>query len=311
MAPAKATLRTVMAEAGRAAAALSRNWPFRRGRDRLALLAERCGALPNPLVAVTSHLGDRLKVDPDSPAYRHAFFTGLYEPGITRLLAVIVTQGAVCVDIGANIGWHALAMARHAGETGEVHAFEPFPISFERLADNIAANGLADSILASRLAVAEGAGTVSMRIDGALPTTHARLDSVASAEATTTAESIGLDHYRGGALIGRVDLIKLDVEGAERLVIRGAAATLASPRAPILIVEAAAETGAGFGFEPNDLLDDLSQLNAFRFFIIDEARGWLTEIDRFPPEHIGANVLCLPPGREQEARRLTAARLMP
>lgn len=309
MASAKETYRSVIAKAGKAAGALSRHWPFRRGRDRLAILATLCGALPDPLVTVRSHLGDHLNIDSQSPAYRHAFFTGLYEPGITGLLAAIVTPGAVCVDIGANVGWHSLVMARHAGEAGKVHAFEPYPLSFQRLTDNIVANGLEDRIRASRLAVADGARTVAMKIDSTLPTTHVRLDLTASTGATT-AETIALDDYCSGELIHRIDLIKLDVEGAERLVIRGAAATLSSPRAPILIVEAAEQTGQNFGFRPNDVLDDLARLNGFRFFVIDEAYGRLTEIDRFPLEHIGANVLCVPAGREQAARRLHACGLM-
>lgn len=306
----KGAPRRLRRSVGEFAGLLSRHWPLPRGRDRLALIAAGLGALPEPLDTVVSALGHHVTIDPSVFFYRHAYFTGIYEPGISLLLKCLVARRSVCADIGANIGWHSLAIASMAGPDGRVHAFEPFPANFERLQGNTAANGLADVIIANQLAVADRAGTCQIHVEDGQPATHASLGIGARDGTTAMVETVALDDYRAGVLRDGVDLIKVDVEGAERLVLAGAHRILASPLAPALVIEAAEATARPFGYAPNDLLDDLEKLNAFRFFVIDDARGVLTPLERFPPGHIGANILALPAGRTEELSRLKTARLL-
>ena len=74
----------------------------------------------------------------DAPHY----VLGAYEPEIADVLRREIAPGSVCFDVGANVGYYAILMARLAGENGTVVAFEPVPLNFETLEQNIALNAL-------------------------------------------------------------------------------------------------------------------------------------------------------------------------
>ncbi len=84
--------------------------------------------------------GFRVNVRPASHVGWHLFCFGTYEPGLRRLMREHVGEGAVCLEIGANIGWHSLLLARLAGTTGAVHAFEPNPSVFQELRTHLDRN---------------------------------------------------------------------------------------------------------------------------------------------------------------------------
>lgn len=308
MTKAKASVSTVERAVGKIAGLLARNLPLPRGRDRLALMASSYGAAPTNIDVVRTRGGRLLHIDPDVFFYRHAYFTGVYEPGIARLIGILLRPGQICADVGANIGWHTIAMADHVGPHGKVHAFEPFPASFALLARNVSVNQLETRIQANQAAVSNHDGTVAIHVAPGEPATHATIavDGSAGVEVATVA----LDRYDDGALVGAVDLMKIDVEGAEDLVIRSADAILRSKNPPSLIIEAAVGTSKPFGYGPNDLLDRLDGMNAFRHFIIDERTGRLVEFKRFEQGHPGANILCAPRSRPEIFETLRQRKLL-
>ncbi|QCK87604.1 FkbM family methyltransferase [Phreatobacter aquaticus] len=294
---------------GHVAGFLARHSPLPRGRDRLALWAAALGAAPEPIDFVRSDFGHTLQIDPEVFFYRHAYFTGVYEPGISRLLRAVLQAGDICADVGANIGWHTLAMAAAVGEQGRVFAFEPVPKTFRLLKANIARNGLDGVVAAENLAVSKGPGQAMVHVPGDAPLTHASLSRPERVIDSFVVATVSLDHYLAERGFNHVDFIKIDVEGAEQLVLRGAHSLLSSFNPPSLVVEAAAATSEGFGYRPNDLLDQIAAANAYAFFIIHEATGRLTPLARFPESHVGANVLALPAARPQVMNRLLRANL--
>ena len=293
---------------GKVAGLMAQNLPLPRGRDRLAMIAASCGAAPDQIDIVRTRSGRQLHIDPDVFFYRHAYFTGAYEPGIARLIGALLRRGQVCVDIGANIGWHTIAMADHVGPYGKVHAFEPFPPTFALLARNIALNRLEGCIQANHAAVADRAGTSTMHLAAGEPATHASL--AVGKNGGITVQTVALDQYENGALVGGVDMMKIDVEGAEERVLKSAQAILSGNSPPSLIIEAAVATSQPFGYGPNDLLDRLDRANSFRHFIIDERTGQLTEFKRFETGHPGANILCAPHARPELLDTLRKLKLL-
>lgn len=143
-----------------------------------------------------------------------------------HLLARRVSPGDRVLDIGANLGYYALLFARAIGPDGRIDCFEPEPQNLETLAENFRANRLEESVRIHPVAVGEKAGSV--RLDpglngvvtelGALEVPVRRLDD--------------LDDLHDRP----VDFLKIDVEGYEGPVLRGAARILARDR-PALFVE--------------------------------------------------------------------------
>lgn len=181
--------------------------------------------------------GFHIHVDPTDYAVGHTLArTGSYEPDVSATLRAVLSQGATFVDIGANIGWFSLLGASLVGAAGRVVAIEPNPRNVALLRQSAKDNGF-DNIEVIAVALSERPGAVALETDGS----NGRIIPVdgppaTPVEAEFVVASYPLDDVLASAGIGRADVIKMDVEGAEPLVLQGARATF-STRPPILISE--------------------------------------------------------------------------
>jgi FkbM family methyltransferase len=158
---------------------------------------------------------------------------GDYEPELMAVLSALVTRDSVSLDVGANVGPITLALSRLCPD-GHVHAFEPAAESFAFLQRNIARNG-ARNVTPHRLALSDTIGQATLHYNrefsgGAFISDHLR-DGVPEVVAVTA-----LDAWAESNALGRLDLVKIDVEGGEGRVLTGGRATLARFR-PTLVVE--------------------------------------------------------------------------
>lgn len=159
------------------------------------------------------------------------------EPCIRRFCR----PGATVVDVGANIGEWTLQMADAVGPGGRVVAVEPIPRMAEAIEKSALANNMTQvSVHALALADAEGQAEFSVERGN---TGGSRLGRAAGAVDTITVPVATLDALLARLAIGRVDFIKVDVEGFELEVLRGARATLARD-APGMYLEVGAEDAA-------------------------------------------------------------------
>lgn len=156
---------------------------------------------------------------------------GSYEPTVLAALQSRLGPGSVSFDVGANIGAVTLVLSR-LSPGGAVFAFEPAPANFAYLRRNLADNGAAN-VVAEALALYDENGPVPFEVSEVYP---AGSHVTAGDEATTFVEGVRLDDYVERRGVERVDLVKLDVEGAEMRALRGAQRTLARFR-PDLVVE--------------------------------------------------------------------------
>ncbi len=271
------------------------NTPLERGKYRLSEIAlNLAGAVPPEQIVYTRD-GRTLVVDTRSSTYRHTYFTGEYEPAITRLLMDLVEPGDVCLDVGANIGWHTTLLASCSRRS--VHAFEPVLRPFDFLTRNIRLSPWGSNIRANRLALSDRQGEARLHVFNGLPEGHSsqspmgREDFEVFAAPMTT-----LDSYRARHQPEAVDVIKLDIEGAELAFLKGASSLFSQSRPPLMIIEMAMATLTHFGNCPNDLLDFINGQTPYEFYVIDEVKSACRKFERFPPDHIGANVLCVPSG---------------
>lgn len=155
---------------------------------------------------------------------------GSWEPAITAILRRHVPRDGVFVDVGANIGYYALLASAWVGDAGRVVAFEPLAETFARLLRHIEING-AKNIVPLRLACAASAGTRRMLSFADSGWSHLSIGGTEGeqVEATTVDDTVeSLD-------LARVDVIKIDVEGADFDVLRGARRTLERFRPTVLM----------------------------------------------------------------------------
>ena len=148
----------------------------------------------------------------------------------------LVRPGGVVVDVGANFGLYALSAALYARPQGRVFAFEPAPNAFALLERNIADNGLSGIITAKPVAVSAAAGRAAFYIGrdvsfSSLHRTERLSDNAGAVDVEIVALDAALAHVRS------VDLLKVDVEGGEADVLRGARELLRRSRAPIVQFE--------------------------------------------------------------------------
>jgi FkbM family methyltransferase len=165
----------------------------------------------------------------DSVLNRIIFYRGSFEPVLTREVKARVRPGDFCLDAGANVGYFTLLMAQHAGPAGRVIAIEAAPGNARRLRRNIDANPGGAEVRVVEAVCADRAGRVNFQVH-ARNDMHSRLEAPGrleldrwlmgrknwrpvEVEAMTLAQILGPD-------AARVAFVKLDIEGAERLVCR-------------------------------------------------------------------------------------------
>lgn len=144
-----------------------------------------------------------------------------------------VRPGDVAVDVGANIGLYTLALARAVGPAGWVFAFEPEPKNFLMLQRNLVLNGCAN-VGAFRTAVCRSSGCVRLHLSDSNSGDH-RVYPVPGEgrDSFVNIPAVSLDDFLAG---GEVNFLKVDVQGAELDVLRGAQRLIASqPRLAMLV----------------------------------------------------------------------------
>jgi FkbM family methyltransferase len=156
----------------------------------------------------------------------HGCWLGTYERPKQRIFARSISPDSTVFDVGANVGFYTLLAARRTG--GPVHAFEPFPANLETLRRHIDLNRC-QNVQVHDVAVSDAAGVLSFA-SGDCPETG-RLD----AGGETQVKVIGIDEEISAGRLPCPDVVKIDAEGAESDVLRGAQSTLTTGR-PILLV---------------------------------------------------------------------------
>lgn len=161
----------------------------------------------------------------------------LYEPEAMQGIRRLVNAGDCCLDVGANLGYYTIFLAKSVGPRGLVVAFEPFPGNFAILEKNIQLNQL-QIVTLERSALSNCSGSIRLIhsvADPYSPTPSVGGYAAEGDRVSVNVPSFRLDDYAAG--LGKApNFIKIDVEGAELAVLEGARRTLAEAR-PALLVE--------------------------------------------------------------------------
>jgi FkbM family methyltransferase len=253
-----------------------------------------------------SYGGLRFACDLSDLLQRQIFF-GLYEPEDVALLSRLIDPGAVVCDIGGNVGLYTLIAARLAGERGQVHVFEPVPANVAAIERNLALNGLSARVVVNPLAVANQPGMIELFLPGeAAPSGWASLVPSADRSRAIVVPTIDLDSYMAQRKIAHVDLVKLDIEGAELLALRGMAGLLGGPRPPLIYVELNPYFYSRQGIDPATLKRLLA---SFGYQLFAYNGGQLRAVSPHAAEPRLRNLLAIPSRGQHHAQisRLRAA----
>lgn len=186
-----------------------------------------------------------------SPTEHLGYLLGTDERHLQRAIRKYVQIGDTVYDIGANIGYVSLSLAKKVGPAGHVIAFEPVPANIKALRQNLEINHLANVQLIEA-AVSETAGETFIRIAGNLSMASLVWHRNDPSATEISVRTVSIDDLTKAGDLPYPAFVKIDVEGAEAAVLTGMCRTIAVAR-PVLFVECS-ETGRALTW---DLLQSL------------------------------------------------------
>lgn len=277
----------------------SKHFPLEKGKGRLRTLFLRI--MDGQAVVAYARDGSMFSLSfPQDRGRESIYLRGTHEPGTTRVLRKILEEDDIVFDVGANIGWYTVFAAKIVTR-GQCHAFEPVPFIFEELQRNCLINELGNNLILNQVAVGEKENTVELHTFAGLPYGHSSLSTLGRDDYSTfRVRMTTIDKYLKTNAIKRLDLVKLDVEGAEMSVLRGAKSIFDYPSPPIWIIEMNKETAENFGYSPADLLRFLEEHGTYRFYRLADSLGTVIRMSSLEEYDNGDNVLCIPFSRGDE-----------
>lgn len=197
--------------------------------------------------------------------YRN-YFNNDYELDNINFINTFLDKGMTAIDIGAHIGLMTTIMSKKVGSQGKVYAFEPTPSSFALLEKTIDINNTRNIVVPLKKAVANKAGKTTFFIS---PNEAHNSNSLSNnnrqvGEIGIDVDLMSIDELKTEYKISKIDLIKIDAEGAEYSVLKGIANTLISDR-PKIILSLHPNSIINFG-DSLGIIWDFITLNKYRFF---------------------------------------------
>lgn len=192
----------------------------------------------------------------------------------------LVRAGDTALDVGANIGLYSALLSRLCGVSGRVWAFEPVPDTYWRLRETLALNRCGN-VVPVQSAVCDRAGTVFVNLFGpehsewntlGRPSLTEANGSPVVPERSVQVPACTLDGFCASGNIERVNFLKIDVEGFEVPVFKGAERLLSERRVDYICFEISRSPLKGAGFESRQVFEALER-HGYRSYSVEETSG--------------------------------------
>lgn len=217
--------------------------------QRLAAVLSR---LPGPKSAVREIDGVTYELDLREVIDSSLYYSGTFEADTEKAISGLLRPGMVALDIGANVGYHTFRIARGVAPGGRVVAVEPMSQARGRLERNMALNPSLDNIVVSSVALSDASGTEAISFRSSF-----RLDGHDDA-VVEQVRLVTLDELVTELGLPSVDFLKIDVDGFELKLFRGANRTLSTWR-PRLVFELWPAAVRRQGDDPLELIEILAR----------------------------------------------------
>jgi len=232
-----------------------------------------------------TRFGVRFECDLRDKPTREIYYSG-FELKDCRVVKRLVKPGNVVIDAGANVGYYSLLIAKWMRGEGAVHAFEPFPETARRFERNLKLNPhLQPIVRLHRSALSDFTGKLSMKVPDQENQGCNYLEKGGDEVSVTT-----LDAFCEKEGLNRVDLLKIDVEGSEVALLRGAEQTIGRFH-PVLMIEANPSTLQRFGYTSRDLIEGIGR---YGYRLHYASRWGLKLLERLPVYGEEPNIYAFP-----------------
>jgi FkbM family methyltransferase len=223
-------------------------------------------------IVVRWHDGTRLRIFLGNDISGQVYIAGCWEPNEFAFLDRILQPGMTFLDVGANDGMYTVFAAKRVGAEGTVWSFEPSTRELERLRFNLDLNGLTSRVFP--VALADVTGQAQFMVAGYEHEGHNTLGAFAYegvTGATETVELRKLDDLVAESPLPQIDVLKMDVEGAELRVLRGAVSVLKNHR-PIILFEVSESSLRNQGTNGSELVEFVRQ-QGYTIYAFDSSTG--------------------------------------
>ena len=226
-----------------------------RPPDRREMLAIFIRDSAVKLFGLTAKLGlRRLPLFDRAFLALYAIYKERFEAGPIDRLKEFVPEGALVIDVGANVGFFALRFARWVGDGGKVIAIEPEDRNYDSLLRALDKAGLSKRVEPLKAVAAAAAGKLSLEINPLHPADH----KISRDGTGLQVNAVTLDALVPDKAKLRPALVKIDVQGAEMMVLKGATEIL-TIAGPALFVELHEGGLNMYGSSISAIMDHLSQ----------------------------------------------------
>jgi FkbM family methyltransferase len=241
-------------------------------------------APPNGSTICPTLFGVDILVDPLDWIGKSIYYYGEYEAGTRSVLKDFLHTGDVFLDVGAYIGFHACVVAKFVGESGLVYAIEPNPEIYKILLTNIHINKLTN---VSPLKIALGAEDSETRIYGYDRTNRGAASLIRpqdiNEESGKLVRVTTVDKLIENGQLRVPNLIKIDVEGFELEVLKGAKTLLEGSQAPMLCLEYSRLHPQSRG-TTRDIYTFIKSVNDYSLYRLKKGKGVPSELVRISRE---------------------------
>ena len=231
--------------------------------------------------------GITLKFKTEDAVGRYVYKHGIYEPEITRLIeSVSFTYGDVFIDVGAHVGWYSILVDKLSPEGVRIFSFEPDPLNYELLKENIELNR-ADKVFPINTAIGERNGKATLYL---YPDKNRGRHSLMPLHNHRTIEVgvLSLDSFIRERSITKIKLLKVDVEGYELAVLKGARESLYIVEN--IILEYSPDYMIKGGINPEEFKEFLKTA-PFKIFMIDSKGLIELSAHQLPEKGLQLNLL--------------------
>jgi FkbM family methyltransferase len=234
-----------------------------------------------------------------------AVFAGNFEEAERQFVERFLKPSMIVLDIGAHHGFYTLLASYKVGPIGQVIAFEPSPREYQRLLWHLRLNRR-KNVLAEPFALGSHEGTTQLFLVRGRDTgcNSLRPPKTADPASPVQVPIVRLDDYLERQGITHVDFVKMDVEGAELEVLRGATSLLSRKPRPVWMMEVQDIRTEAFGYSAKDIVEFLRERD-FHWFKITQQGKLLPLSD---PSELrdwsGYNFVAVPTERLEEVQSL-------
>lgn len=190
-------------------------------------------------VRTRAYGGLSFELDLNDLIQRRIFF-GLQDNVELKFLTRLVVRGDVVFDMGGNVGLYTVVLARAVGEQGRVYVFEPVPRNVASIKRNVSLNRMQERVTVTQVAVSDRRGEMDLYFSSVLDRSNSGWASLVPDTGRpdrVVVPTIDIDSFIREHGISKVDLIKMDIEGAELSALKGMRNLLSAESAPIIHFE--------------------------------------------------------------------------